>query len=87
MKSNRRTALKKLALLGSIGAWALAPASAQTKATKQAMQYQDQPKNGQECDTCMHFLPAAKPGAPGGCKVVEGEISPKGWCAAYVKKP
>jgi hypothetical protein len=28
-----------------------------------------------------------KPGAPGGCKVVEGPISPRGWCIAFVKKP
>jgi hypothetical protein len=27
-----------------------------------------------------------KPDSPGECKVVEGPISPKGWCAAYVKK-
>ena len=27
------------------------------------------------------------PGAPGTCKVVEGPVSPKGWCVAYVKKP
>jgi hypothetical protein len=59
---------------------------AQGKATKKAMQYQDQPKNGQECDTCLQYVPGANPKAKGTCKVVEGDISPKGWCAAYVKK-
>ena len=61
-------------------------AHAQQKASKQAMQYQDTPKNGQQCDTCLHFVPGAKPDAMGTCKIVEGPISPKGWCIAYVKK-
>ncbi len=56
-------------------------ANAQQKASKKAMQYQDRPKNGQECDQCMHFQP------PKACAVVEGDISPKGWCAAWAKKP
>ena len=62
-------------------------ARAQTKASKQAMQYQDKPKDGQTCDTCMQWVPGANAGAPGTCKVVEGPVSPKGWCVAYVKKP
>jgi len=60
---------------------------AQSKATKQAMKYQDQPKDGQRCDQCVQFIPAEKKGAPGGCKVVEGSINPAGWCIAFVKKP
>src|SRR5689334_24595534 len=47
------------------------------KASKQAMQYQDQPKNGQQCDQCMHWIPGADPKAQGTCKVVEGSINPK----------
>lgn len=50
------------------------------------MQYQEQPKNGQKCDQCLQFIPGAKQGANGTCKVVDGPISPNGWCAAYVKK-
>ncbi|HSN20875.1 MAG TPA: high-potential iron-sulfur protein [Usitatibacter sp.] len=56
-------------------------AVAQQKASKKAMQYQDSPKNGQQCDQCMHFEP------PKSCKIVEGDISPKGWCVAWAKKP
>ena len=40
----------------------------------------------QTCDTCMQWVPGANAGAPGTCKVVEGPVSPKGWCLAYVKK-
>lgn len=56
-------------------------AQAQQKASKQAMKYQDHPNHGQQCATCMQFEP------PKSCKVVAGDISPKGWCIAYAKKP
>lgn len=68
------------------GACVARVALAQAKATKQAVQYRDQPKNGQECDQCAHYVAAPKPSAPGTCKVVEGSINPKGWCVAFAKK-
>ena len=88
MNPIRRIVLKNVALCASL---ASAPslvrsAGAQAKASKQAMKYQDQPNNGQRCDGCLQFVPGAKPGAKGTCKVVEGDISPQGWCMAYVKK-
>ena len=88
MKASRRIILKNAALVAGLAAapWAVRPAAAQQKATKQAMQYQEQPKNGQKCDQCLQVIPGAKQGANGTCKVVEGPISPNGWCAAYVKK-
>jgi len=80
--------LKNAALVAGLAAapWVARPAIAQAKATKQAMQYQDQPKNSQKCADCLQFIPGPKQGASGTCKVVEGTISPDGWCAAYVKK-
>jgi len=54
---------------------------AQGKAKKEAVQYQDTPKNGQKCADCVLFEP------PQGCKVVEGKISPEGWCSLFVAKP
>lgn len=55
-------------------------ATAQGKATKEAVQYQDTPKNGQKCVDCQFFT------APDGCQVVEGKISPEGWCSLFVVK-
>lgn len=43
-----------------------------------AVQYQDQPKGSQRCSA--HFIPG------GQCKLVEGPISPNGWCIAYTAK-
>lgn len=87
MKASRRIVLKNAAVVAAVATtpWARS-ALAQAKAAKKAMQYQDQPKNGQKCETCLQFIPGAKPGAEGACKVVEGPISPQGWCIAYVKK-
>lgn len=68
------------------GACVARGALAQAKAPKQAMQYQDQPKNGQQCDQCQHWIPGANANAQGTCQVVAGPISPKGWCVAFVKK-
>jgi anaerobic selenocysteine-containing dehydrogenase len=85
MKPSRRTILKNAALAAGIAVIPFA-ARAQAKATKQAMQYQDQPKGDQTCDGCLQWIPGAKPDAPGECKVVDGPINPKGWCVAFVKK-
>lgn len=61
-------------------------AMAGSKAPKASMRYQDKPHNGADCSTCMHFVPGSSPSAMGTCKVVAGDISPKGWCLAYAKK-
>lgn len=57
------------------------------KAAKSAFQYQDKPKDGKKCVNCSLYIPAAKSGANGLCKVVEGDINPEGWCLAYVEAP
>ena len=53
---------------------------AQQKASKEAMKYQDKPNGAQQCSNCAQFIP------PNGCKVVDGTISPQGYCIAWVKK-
>ena len=55
-------------------------ARAQGKASKEAVQYQDTPKNDQKCKDCQFFT------EPNGCQVVEGDISPEGWCSLFVVK-
>lgn len=52
-----------------------------TKMSKEAVQYQDSPQGDKKCDGCMHFV------AQGNfCKLVEGQISPDGWCSLWVAK-
>ena len=70
-----------LALAGVPGA-ALRPqrACAQNggKMSKAQAEYQDSPKGIQMCATCSLFDEAHR-----ACKVVDGDISPNGWCKAY----
>jgi len=74
----RRGLLRALALAASAGlAAATEPTSAQTKMSKQDAEYQDTPKDIRMCATCTLFE------APRSCKVVEGDISPNGWCKVF----
>ena len=50
------------------------------KLSQKAAKYQDSPKDGKQCDGCNLFV------APNDCKSVDGAISPKGWCALWIKK-
>ena len=50
------------------------------KTAKDAVKYQESPKDGQKCADCNFFQ------APGSCTVVDGTISPNGWCMLYSKK-
>jgi len=88
MKAPRRIVLKSAAVVAglAIAPWARSVLAADGKATKEAMHYQDRPKDGQQCATCVQFIPGENPGASGACQIVEGPISPKGWCIEYIKK-
>ena len=55
----------------------VAPAKARGKMSKQEAEYQESPKDIRMCATCTLFEP------PKSCKVVEGDVSPNGWCKAF----
>ena len=60
---------------------ALAPVKeAAAKMAQKAVEYQDTPKGDQECSNCSLFQ------EPNSCTLVDGEISPAGWCKFWVKK-
>ena len=83
-KLSRRSVLRRGAFLaGAILTANVVPdreALAQQKASKDAMKYQDKPSGDKQCSNCLQFV------APSGCKVVEGSVSPSGYCIAWVKK-
>jgi len=56
---------------------ARAQTASQTKATQAEADYQDTPKDIRMCATCQRFEP------PDACKVVEGKVSPNGWCKLF----
>ena len=55
--------------------------AATKKAPQSAVQYQPQPKGEQNCAGCLHFIAESNT-----CKLVEGQISPEGWCSLWAKK-
>ncbi len=88
-RETRRTLLKSSALLAAAIPWLAAAgrAMAQAKASKATMKYQDKPSDGKDCESCLQFVPGSSRTANGTCKVVEGAISPHGWCVAFAAKP
>ncbi len=56
------------------------------KSTKASVKYQAKPHGDQECSKCRFFIPGKSPKKNGTCQVVEGSISPRGWCIAYTPK-
>jgi hypothetical protein len=48
------------------------------KMSKDGAQYQSEPLGEQKCANCTNFIAESKT-----CKVVEGEVSPEGWCILW----
>lgn len=55
---------------------------ATTGKTAQAkVQYQTHPKGERKCSGCLHFIAGSNT-----CELVEGSISPEGWCILWTQK-
>lgn len=50
------------------------------KVSQANVHYQAQPKGEQKCGGCLHFEAGS-----GTCKLVEGQVSPEGWCDLWAK--
>jgi len=81
MALSRRTIVTR-SVAGAAGAAVLLGlvTEASAKMAQKAVEYQDTPKGDQECSNCSLFQ------EPNACTLVDGEISPKGWCKFWVKK-
>ncbi len=77
-KISRRTVL--IAAAGAVPVLALMSGAAEAKMAQAAVKYQTTPKDGHQCDGCTFFV------APNSCKMVDGDISPTGWCALWAAK-
>lgn len=60
--------------------------TAEAKASKSTVKYQSSPKGSQKCENCKFFVAGKSKTAMGTCSIVDGAISPNGWCTAYTKK-
>jgi hypothetical protein len=77
MAGTARREVLRGALMGA--AFALMPTTARARhrMSKAAASYQDHPQNGFNCAICTQFRP------PHACLIVEGDISPNGWCKFF----
>jgi len=62
------------------GAQPAVPATS-AKAPQASVKYQMQPNGDQKCGTCVNFMAESST-----CKVVDGQISPEGWCTLWIMK-
>jgi anaerobic selenocysteine-containing dehydrogenase len=101
-KISRRTWLKGMAAVSAAAGLTLmlASTSAEAKASKVAVHYQDRPNGMRMCHMCKFYI-AARGGrsgmgcmggsmmgmmGAGACQVVEGRISPMGYCDLYAPR-
>ena len=83
--SRRRLIEGAVAIGGALaGGWARAAADqdlAEADKIKQTeAHYQQRPKGQQRCEICLQFE------APDKCRIVQGPISPKGWCQYFAAR-
>ena len=78
-RASRRNFL--IAMAGAGPLVALGSISAEAKMAQAGVGYQTEPKDGKQCDQCNFFI------APNACKVVDGDITPTGYCKLWNKKP
>ena len=85
--NNRRRVSRRVVLSGAVLSLGAATttiivswAAAQQKLSQTDAKYQTTPKGDQRCEVCVNFQPA------NGCKFVDGDISPNGWCQLFTPK-
>ena len=63
-----------------VAAALITPTRASAKVAQRSVAYRGAPNATARCSNCALFQP------PAACKVVEGVISPNGWCSIYAPK-
>ncbi len=86
-KLTRSEALRGLVVLPALaGLLASTTSIAQAKSSKAQVKYQSHPSGTQKCSGCRFFHAGKSASANGTCTIVDGAISPNGWCVAYTAK-
>lgn len=59
---------------------------ASAKGSQAQFKYQSKPNGSKKCSDCKFFVKGKTATANGTCTLVDGAISPNGWCIAYQAK-
>jgi hypothetical protein len=84
---NREAFVKSIVVLPAFAALLRAPAIADaSKASQASMHYQSTPNGDMHCAICRFFIAGKDAASAGSCQIVDGSISPNGYCMAYSAK-
>lgn len=53
--------------------------------SKSAVNYQEQPNDGQQCSDCQFYIEDKNGDGLGACAIVAGTIDPEGYCVSYAE--
>jgi hypothetical protein len=85
--ATRRAFVRGVILLPALGGLLTKTVLADdTKVQQSAVQYQTKPNGDKQCSKCAFFIAGATADANGTCKIVDGVISPSGYCVAFNAK-
>ncbi|MBV8344859.1 MAG: high-potential iron-sulfur protein [Candidatus Eremiobacteraeota bacterium] len=83
----RRAFLEGAIVLPALAAAVTGVAAADaSKAPQAQMHYQTSPNGNMHCAICKFFIPGKDASSNGTCQIVDGSISPNGYCMAYTPK-
>ncbi len=83
----RRTFLEGAIVLPALAAALTGVAAADaSKAPQAQMHYQSTPNGNMHCALCKFFVAGKDASSNGACQIVDGSISPNGYCMAYTPK-
>ncbi|WP_130213072.1 high-potential iron-sulfur protein [Bradyrhizobium genosp. SA-3] len=77
---SRRDLMSTIGCAALLTGSAFFSAQAQQKISKSEAKYQDKANGNQRCQLCQFFQ------APNQCQLVQGGISPNGWCERFAAK-
>jgi hypothetical protein len=81
MRISRRRAVKIAGMIGIAAAGTgLSGLARAEQVTQKVAKYRAAPNGIQRCEICLQFKP------PNRCNLVDGEISPKGWCQYFAAR-
>jgi hypothetical protein len=86
-KLSRATFVRAAVILPALaGVFGIAAQAQSPHGTKAQFKYQNTPNGSQQCSNCTFFNAGKTATANGTCKIVQGDISPKGYCIAWSAK-
>ena len=84
IKFSRRSLLRNIAIgapaVAALTVVSVRGAAADGKLPKSQARYQAGPNGDRQCSNCVHFA------SPSACEIVDGDVSPRGWCQFYGQK-